>query len=120
MAATPTHDLCIKTRTYSDRTTGEEKAAWLKIGTVFKHDDGGTSIKLDCVPVGLPGWEGWVSVFKKQDKDGQGYSQGGQGGAQRPPQGNGQGYGQRPPQGHQGTARQPEQPSQWRDDDIPF
>lgn len=66
MSARPTHDLVIKTGEYADRETGEIKSRWLTIGTVFKHDDGGTSIKLDCVPVGLPDWQGWVSVFPRR------------------------------------------------------
>jgi hypothetical protein len=65
----PTHDLVIKTGEYTDRITGETKARWLTIGSVFRHDDGGTSIKLDCVPVGLPEWNGWVSVYSRKGKD---------------------------------------------------
>ena len=67
MSARPTHDLVIKVGEYNDRETGETKARWLTIGTVFRHDEGGTSIKLDCLPVGLPEWNGWVSVFPRGD-----------------------------------------------------
>ena len=70
MSARPTHDLCIKTGEYIDPQTGEQKSRWLKIGTVFKHDDGGTSIKLDAIPVGLPDWNGWVNVFPRQRNQG--------------------------------------------------
>lgn len=73
--AKPTHDLAVKTGEYTDRQTGQTKARWLRIGTVFRHDEGGTSIKLDALPVGCPDWDGWVSVFKREDKQGQGYGQ---------------------------------------------
>ena len=69
MSAKPTHDLAIKTGEYNDSTTGQMKGRWLRIGTVIRHDDGGTSIKLDCVPVGLPAWDGWVSVFPREEQD---------------------------------------------------
>ena len=65
--AKPTHDLTVKTGEYTD-SGGNTKGRWLRIGTVFKHDDGGVSIKLDCVPTGLPEWDGWVSVFKREDR----------------------------------------------------
>jgi len=67
MSARPTHDLSIKTGEYTDRQTGEQKARWLRIGSVFRHDDGSTSIKLDCLPLGLPDWNGWVNVFPRED-----------------------------------------------------
>jgi hypothetical protein len=69
MSAKPTHDLAIKTGEYNDSNTGQTKGRWLRIGTVIRHDDGGTSIKLDCVPVGLPAWDGWVSVFPREEQD---------------------------------------------------
>lgn len=65
--AKPTHDLAIKTGEYVDNRTGQNKGRWLRVGTVIRHDDGGTSIKLDCVPVGLPAWDGWASVFNRED-----------------------------------------------------
>ena len=58
-----THDLAIKTGEY--QSNGQTKGRWLKIGTVFRHDDGGTSIKLDAMPVGLVDWNGWVNVFPR-------------------------------------------------------
>ena len=67
--ARPTHDLAIKTGEYQDRQ-GQKKGRWLRIGAVVRHDDGGTSIKLDAVPVGLPGWDGWVNVFPRDPHDG--------------------------------------------------
>ena len=68
MSARPTHDLSIKTGEYTDRQTGEQKARWLRIGSVFRHDDGATSIKLDCLPLGLPDWNGWVNVFPREER----------------------------------------------------
>ena len=126
MSAKPTHDLCIKTGEYQDRETGQTKGRWLTIGTVFKHDDGGTSIKLDCVPVGLKDWEGWVNVFPRDRQQGQGQGgngrQQGQGQGyqgQQQGQGQGQGYplGRAPTQAPQGQQGQRQQTF---DDDIPF
>lgn len=67
MSVTYTHDLAVKAGKYT--VNGEEKTRWLNIGRVLRYDDGGTCLKLDCLPVGLPEWEGWVSVFKKRDKN---------------------------------------------------
>ena len=106
MAAQATHDLAIKTGEYTDRTTGEVKARWLKIGTVFKHDDGGTSIKLDSLPIGLPEWNGWVNVFKREDQ-----RQGGSAQQPAPHRGNG---------ASGGNGHQPQQNFDDFDDDIPF
>ncbi len=103
MAAQATHDLAIKTGEY--QSNGETKARWLKIGTVFRHDDGGTSIKLDAVPVGLPEWNGWVSVFKRQEQS----ANGGRPAQQR---GNGAGHNGQRPNGGGGYAD--------FEDDIPF
>ena len=68
MSAKPTHDLLVKSGEYTDRN-GETKTRWLKIGTMFSHAGGGTSIKLEAMPVGLSDWDGWVSVFEKRDQD---------------------------------------------------
>lgn len=67
MATKATHDLAVKTGEYTD-ANGETRGRWLRLGTVFRHDDGGTSIKLDCLPVGVPEWDGWVSVFKREER----------------------------------------------------
>jgi hypothetical protein len=75
MSTHPTHDLAIRTGEYADRHTGQTKGRWLRIGTVFRHDDGGTSIKLDAIPLGIPDWQGWVSVFPRNQPAGQGRSQ---------------------------------------------
>ena len=109
MAAQVTHNLCVKTGEYTT-TDGEEKKRWLRIGSVFRHDDGGTSIKLDAVPVGLPNWDGWVSVFKN-DQGGQGVQP-----QQQAPQ--------RQAHNRQGrrvqAGRESFQPDVNFDDDIPF
>lgn len=113
MSARPTHDLAVKTGEYQDRN-GQNKGRWQRIGTVFRHDDGGTSIKLDCLPVGLRDWDGWVSVFKREDKQ---EGQSGQGGGY--PQGSlgGSNYHQARAQGRPNAAAPMAQDF---DDDIPF
>jgi hypothetical protein len=105
--AQATHDLTIKTGEYHDRQSGETKGRWLKVGTVFRHDDGGTSIKLDCIPVGLPDWNGWISVFPREQ----------QGEAAAPPSARARhnGNGQAQPR----HAPAPAQASRF-DDDVPF
>ena len=74
MSARPTHDIAVKVGSYTGQD-GNEKGRWLRIGTVFRHDDGGTSIKLDAIPVGVPDWDGWCSVFKREQRDQQGQGQ---------------------------------------------
>jgi hypothetical protein len=123
MSAQPTHDITVKIGEYQDRN-GDTKGRWLRIGTVFRHDDGGTSIKLDAMPVGVPEWDGWCSVFKREQRDQQGQGQG-----QGQPRGN-NGQGQNQPrnnqsQGYSSNRRQyaegPPNDSQMPfDDDIPF
>lgn len=44
-----THNLVVKTGEYTD-DTGQTRIRWLRIGTVFRHDDGGTSVKLSSGP----------------------------------------------------------------------
>lgn len=95
MAMRPTHDLLVKTGSYTDRD-GNPKNRWLKIGSRFQRDDGSEAIKLDCLPTGLPEWTGWVSVYPIK------------------PKGEGNGYGQAQPQ----PASQPA--SAWEDEDLPF
>jgi hypothetical protein len=114
MTTTATHDLCIKTGEYTDRN-GETKGRWLTIGTVFRHDDGGSSIKLDCLPVGVPDWNGWVSVFKKKPRE----EQSPHADFQAPPQGGRYPNSAAPSQGHRQPSRAPAAPADF-DDDIPF
>lgn len=95
MAMRPTHDLMVKTGSYTD-SDGNPKNRWLKIGSRFQRDDGSEAIKLDCLPTGLPEWTGWVSVYPIK------------------PKGEGNGYGQAQPR----PASQPA--SAWEDEDLPF
>jgi hypothetical protein len=74
MPATPTHDLAIKTGEYTDHATGQTKGRWLRVGTVFRHDNGGLSIKLESLPIGMPEWQGWISVFRRDERNGNGAS----------------------------------------------
>lgn len=74
MPARPTHDIAVKVGSYTGQD-GNEKGRWLRIGAVFRHDDGGTSIKLDAMPVGVPDWDGWCSVFVREQRDQQGQGQ---------------------------------------------
>jgi hypothetical protein len=117
MSATATHDLCVKTGEYTDRS-GENKGRWLTIGTVFRHAHGGSWIKLNCFPIGVPDWSGWVSVFKREPKEGAGQqaSQNFQAPDQNPRNPNSAASGSR------GMHRQqaaPVAPAEF-DDDIPF
>lgn len=63
--AKPLFDAMVKNGSYKDRD-GNEKARWLKIGTVFEGDKG-LSMILDCVPVGVVG-PVWVSFFPVKEK----------------------------------------------------
>lgn len=51
---------------YTDRNTGEKKRRWLRVGTMFKDNEGRFSIKLDSLPVGNE-WSGWLSVFEMDE-----------------------------------------------------
>ncbi len=101
MASKPTHDLSIKIGEYPDRHSGELKARWLKVGTLFRHDDGGLAIKLDCIPLGVPEWNGWINVFKREE---------------HAPRAAGHGARQAPPQAAPAAYGGPVE----FDDDIPF
>lgn len=125
MSARPTHDIAVKVGSYTGQD-GNEKGRWLRIGTVFRHDDGGTSIKLDAMPVGVPEWDGWCSVFKREQRDQQGQGQGQGQGQHRGHNGQGQNqHRNNQSQGDSGNRRQyaegPPNGSQVPfDDDIPF
>ena len=129
--AVVTHNLCVKAGEYTTHD-GQQKNRWQKIGSVFRHDDGGTSIKLECMPVGLPDWEGWVSVFPREQQDmsdnapaqtnNQQYANGQQ-------QTNGQQYANGPQQQQRRAAAAPQRRQRQQqtkappiefDDDIPF
>ena len=53
---------------YTDRS-GQEKKRYQNVGTLFKYDDGGFALKLDCVPVG-EGWNGFVSFYDIEERAG--------------------------------------------------
>jgi hypothetical protein len=38
------------------------KMRYQKVGAVFESDKG-LSLKLDCLPVGAPDWNGWISFY---------------------------------------------------------
>lgn len=61
----PVADLKYKARTYIDKD-GKEKGVWVTIGTLFSSPHGSNqALKLDTVPVGE--FNGWVSIFKRED-----------------------------------------------------
>jgi hypothetical protein len=43
------------------------KTKYQKVGAVFESDKG-LSLKLDCLPVGCPEWNGWISLYVPKDK----------------------------------------------------
>lgn len=45
------------------------KKVYQKLGTVWESDKG-LSLKLDVLPVGVPGWNGWVSFYEPKPKQG--------------------------------------------------
>lgn len=47
MAARVKYELTVKTGEYTDRSTGQTKGKWQRIGTAFESDDGGMFISLD-------------------------------------------------------------------------
>lgn len=104
--AQATHDLVIKASEYTDRQTGETRGRWLKVGTVFRHDDGGSSIKLDSIPVGLPEWNGWINVFPRGEQQGE---------AAAPPAARGRRNG-----GGQARPAEPRAQAARFDDEVPF
>lgn len=65
MAMTPYKRAVAVTGTYEVR--GETKKRYTNVGTLFKYDDGGFSLKLDSVPVG-DGWNGFISFFDIEAK----------------------------------------------------
>lgn len=67
MAAKPIRKLVVKTGEYIDNVSGKNKGRWLQVGTLFKHDDGNLSIKLEAVPMSRD-FDGWISVFPLDDQ----------------------------------------------------
>lgn len=69
MAMKPVYDLAVKTGTYTDRA-GAEKGRYLNVGKVFQRDDGSLTLKLDCLPIGIPDWSGWVNCYPHKPREG--------------------------------------------------
>jgi hypothetical protein len=67
MAAKPIRKLVVKTSEYIDNVTGRNKARWLQVGIMFKHDDGNFSIKLEALPIAKD-FDGWISLFPIDDQ----------------------------------------------------
>jgi hypothetical protein len=73
MATRKTHDLAVKTGTYT--VNGQEKGRWLNIGRVLEMDDGGKVILIDRTfnPAGAPNPDGrdsvMVSMFEPRERD---------------------------------------------------
>jgi hypothetical protein len=67
-----THDLAVKTGTYTDRS-GNEKGRWMNVGSVLKTNDGGKVILLNRTfnPAGVPNPDGrdtvMLSMFEPRD-----------------------------------------------------
>ena len=67
-----THDLAVKTGTYTDRN-GNEKGRWQNVGSVLETNDGGRVILLNRTfnPAGVPNPEGrdtvMLSMFEPRD-----------------------------------------------------
>lgn len=89
-------DICHPSGKYI--SNGEEKTRWLKIGAVFRKDNGDLRIKMDAFPADTTDSGGWLSVFPPRDNQNQQQSS--------------------PPQQQQGF-RQPAA-SDFQDDDVPF
>ena len=63
----PTHDVCASMGEYTARD-GSKKKRYVKVGTLFRYEDGGLSLKMDTVPVG-PGWSGWLTFFEIKGRE---------------------------------------------------
>ena len=67
-----THDLAVKTGTYTDRQ-GNEKGRWMNVGSVLETNDGGRVILLNRTfnPAGVPNPDGrdtvMLSMFEPRD-----------------------------------------------------
>ena len=73
MSARKTHDLAVKTGTYT--SNGKEKGRWLNIGRVLEMDDGGRVLLIDRTfnPAGVPNPDNrdsvMVSMFEPRERD---------------------------------------------------
>ena len=61
-------DACIVTK-YADKTSGEEKNRWTKVGAAFPTKTGGWSIKFDMPVVIVPGVADLVLAVPKPKAD---------------------------------------------------
>lgn len=59
-------EVITKNGTYKDKTTGEDKQSWLKVGVLMDTRNGGEAIKIDYLP---PQWDGWLSLREPKPKD---------------------------------------------------
>lgn len=59
-------EVITKNGTYKDKTTGEDKQSWLKVGVLMDTRNGGEAIKIDYLP---PLWDGWLSLREPKPKD---------------------------------------------------
>lgn len=51
---------------YTDGS-GQEKNRYLRVGTLFERPDGSQCVKIDAIPVGEPGWTGWINFYDMDD-----------------------------------------------------
>ncbi len=60
-------DVCSATGTY--QAEGVEKTRWIRVGAVFKNENGNVSIKLDSIPTKLnQEGEMWLNCFTPQNQ----------------------------------------------------
>ena len=59
-------DICAG-RNYTDKENNQ-KTKWVVCGTMFCHDDGKQSMKIDVMPV-WKDWDGSFMVFDRKPKD---------------------------------------------------
>lgn len=55
----------IKTGEYQQN--GQTKGKYLRVGTLFKRDDGSVTLALECVPVGVTG-TAWINFYDIEQK----------------------------------------------------
>lgn len=60
------YEVITKNGTYKDKTTGEDKQSWLKVGVLMDTRNGGQAIKIDYLP---PQFDGWLSLREPKPKD---------------------------------------------------
>ena len=59
-------DVCVPTGKYEQ--AGQEKTRWLKCGVLMQNDEGHYRLKLEAIPIGVADFEGWFSVFEKENR----------------------------------------------------